>query len=275
MIPVACPHCDKKYNIKDAFSGKKVRCKVCAKSFLVPELPDDREYSPSGTEIIRHEAAQAREPEMAFGDEKLIHAISDHVSKHLGPTPMVFHELVSELVHLDVYHVKPAGERQCHTLVTCGMSERPMKTPQGLKGLSHAELLIHLPQNWPMKHEDWDDENNYWPVRWLKMLARLPHEYDTWLGHGHTVPNGDPAQPFADNTDFCCWLLLEPMLVPERFTPLKMKGRKIHFYQAVPLYAEEMDFKLARGLEALLKRFDRINLSPILDVKRRNACEPK
>ncbi|MDG4772986.1 hypothetical protein [Solwaraspora sp. WMMD792] len=33
-------------------------------------------------------------------------------------------------------------------------------------------------------------------------MARLPHEYSTWIGDWHSVPNGDPPQPYAAGTPF-------------------------------------------------------------------------
>ncbi len=50
--------------------------------------------------------------------------------------------------------------------------------------LYYAELMIDLPPEWLVQD---DDENNYWPIRWLKILARLPIDSDTWLGYGHTI----------------------------------------------------------------------------------------
>ncbi len=44
------------------------------------------------------------------------------------------------------------------------------------------------------------------------------------------MPNGDPAVPFAADTDLCGWVLLEPKLVPDEFKHLAMKGgSKIRF----------------------------------------------
>ena len=84
------------------------------------------------------------------------------------------------------------------------------------------------------------------------MLARFPHEYDTWLWYGHSLPNGDPPQHFADNTDLCCALLLAPALVPEEFLALPVSADKtVHFFGLVPLYAEEVEFKLKHGADAL------------------------
>ena len=136
--------------------------------------------------------------EGASGDSS-IDEISDHIEKHVGKIHMVFHELVSDQVHIDVHWVKPTTERPFHTLVTSGMSDKPMHSPQGVDDCDYAELSICLPQDWKVSEEDFEDEKNYWPIRWLKFLARFPHEYNTRLFQGHTIPNGDPATPFAEN----------------------------------------------------------------------------
>ncbi len=49
----------------------------------------------------------------------------------------------------------------------------------------------------------------YWPIEWLKRIARYPHDNDTWLGGPHTIiANGEPPEPFAPNTKMSCLLLL-------------------------------------------------------------------
>jgi len=55
-----------------------------------------------------------------------------------------------------------------------------------------AELVLCLSRDWPVGQTDINDERHFWPLPWLWKLARFPHEYRTWLGYGHTVPNGDP-----------------------------------------------------------------------------------
>src|SRR5262249_53710239 len=142
-----------------------------------------------------------------------------------------------------------------HTLVTSGMSDLPMSAPEGAEECRFAELLVSLPPDWPLTQAAFADERHYWPVRWLKMLARFPHEYDTWLWSGHSVPNGDPPEPFAPNTDLCCALLLTPVLVPDEFLTLPVADdRVIHFFGLVPLYAEEVEYKLKHGAEAFAAR---------------------
>jgi hypothetical protein len=235
-------------------------------------MADAEERSESGAPIYRHKPRE-KPFEPAHGDAAMLEKFDRHLERHLGPVETVLHEIVSDLVHVDVHLVKPTEERPRWTLVTTGMSDRPMKVPEGAEEFRHAELMLSLPPDWPLTEQAFKDERHYWPVRWLKMLARLPHEYDTWLGWGHTVPNGDPAAPYAPDTKLCCMLVVPPVLVPEGFRRLTVNDDKtVHFYAAVPLYREEMDFKLRKGAEALLDRFDRHQVTERVDPKRKNAC---
>jgi hypothetical protein len=148
-----------------------------------------------------------------------------------------------------------------------------MTAPAALPDCRYAELLICLPPDWNLEQEDFKDEANYWPIRWLKMLARLPHQYSTWLFTGHTVPNGDPPRPFADNTELCCALLLTPMLFDLDFLILELDDRQVHFLALVPLYREEMEYKMRQGVSALLDRCADAGVTELLDLTRVNVCE--
>jgi hypothetical protein len=236
---------------------------------------DDVEYSPAGNPIYRHKP-QDDDLEIVGGDEGTIEAVSDHVEAHLGPVAGVFHEIVSDKVHLDVHVVHPTKKRKFHTLVTSGMSDRPMTLPEGVDAHRFAELCISLPADWDLRYEAFEDETVYWPIRWLKMMARLPHDYRTWLGFGHTVPNGDPPEPFAENTDLCCMLVLPPVQLPDAFQLLTTPaGKEVVFYTLVPLYREEMEYKLEKGTEALLNRLDKHGIGGVVDPGRVNACQKR
>ncbi|HYE21513.1 MAG TPA: suppressor of fused domain protein [Tepidisphaeraceae bacterium] len=278
--------CGKQYTWTPDRAGKRARCKACGAVVAFPAKdPDDElligpepeyEQSPSGARVYRHEP-RTTPPELAIGDDHAIGAISDHIERHIGPVAGVFHEIVSDLVHIDIHMVAPTEERPWHTLVTSGMSDRPMTVPDPedpeLRELRYAELLICLPPDWPMEQEQWADDDNFWPIRWLKQVARLPHEYETWVGAGHTIPNGDPAEPVATNTKLCCMLLMPPVLVSEGFHRLAVSDDKaINFYALFPLYQEEMELKLNKGLDPLVERFAKAEVSELLDVGRKNTC---
>jgi hypothetical protein len=229
------------------------------------------EFSEGGNPIYRHEKRE-KPFEMVFGDANHIQLIESHIEKYIGKPDWVFHELVSDLVHIDVHVINPKPERNFYTLITTGMSARSMKAPEGHEELAYAELMICLPPDWKLSQKDFEDENNYWPIRLLKMLARLPHEYDTWLSFAHTIPNGDPAIPYAPNTRFCCALLAPPVTVTEDFWKFKVTPElTLHIYAILPLYAEEVALKLKKGADALFNRFDAQGLNEVVNLNRKNA----
>jgi len=233
--------------------------------------------SPSGTPIYRHEPRQ-RPFSTAQGDDVAIDLVTRHVEKHIGPVQSVFHEILSDLVHLDILIVAPTKERNYYTLVTCGMSQLPMTVPEGAEKFRYAELMLCLPPDWPLSDEAFQDERNYWPIRCLKTLARLPHEYDTWLYAAHSIPNGDPAEPYADNTKFAGMLLNVPATVePIRdfFALTVSPDKEIHFFSLIPLYPEEMDDKLKNGAESLFDKLEKADVTELVQLGRRNVSKKR
>ncbi len=234
----------------------------------------DIERSESGSPIYRHKAREQKWTTPQHAAENL-EEVEGHVEKHIGKIETVFHELVSDLIHLDVLFVPATPDRPYHVLVTSGVSDEPMKVPEGMEQFRSAELLIALPKEWPLTQDAFKDEANYWPVFWLKQIGRMPHEYNTWIGWGHSIPNGDPAQPIA-NTKFVGVMLTPPYWLSPDFFQLTTKGGEtISFYRMVPLYQEEMDLKLKSGAEELEKKFEKENVGFVLDIKRRNVAKKK
>jgi hypothetical protein len=207
-------------------------------------------------------------------DETTEAAVVGHITAHLGPVDWVYHEFLSDLVHVDLHVVAPTPERNVHSLVTCGMSDRAMTVPDGTPSLPHAELVLHLPPDWPLAQEDFADERHFWPIRWLTFLARLPHEDKTWLDVWHTMPNGDPPQPFAENTGLCALMLTPPLLAPAEFALLRTPaGKEIAFHEVLPLHAAELRLKREAGTDALIDRLDAGGVGPVVDPAR-PSCVP-
>ena len=233
------------------------------------------ERSGSGSPVYRHENID-RDFEIATGDSENIDRISAHIEANVGPVANVFHEIISDLVHIDIHIVEPSAARNFYTLVTSGMSDRAMNVPEGAEECRHAELLICLPPDWPMGEEAWKDEENYWPVRTLKFFARFPHEYQTWLGALHTIPNGNPPKRFAGNCPMSGVILLPPVTLPESFHQLDIGGGKsVNFLSVIPLHADEMDLKLKQGADALFDGFERDGVTEILNPQRPSVVKKK
>ncbi|QPF71544.1 suppressor of fused domain protein [Roseateles sp. DAIF2] len=223
----------------------------------------------SGSPIYRHGNPK---PWAAPQGEEFIQQISAHIERHLGPIETVFHEIASDLVHIDVHVVKPSPAFPYVRFITSGMSDLPMTVPEGAEVPRYAELMMTLPADWKTDQASFEDESWYWPIRLIKGLARLPHKHATWLGFGHTVPNGDPAEPYAPNTALCGALVLPPVSVPPAFRSLDIPGVKtVSFYAVVPLHAKEMEFKLRAGVNRLLERFDRKGVDDRVDPQRADA----
>jgi hypothetical protein len=152
-----------------------------------------------------------------------------------------------------------------------GMGAHRMNVPKELRGkkIDRAEVLITLPPDWEIENSD---EKWYWPLRWLKILARLPIENDTWLGYGHTVPNGEP---FAENTELCCVMLTMPYFFDQEASVCTLPdGDEINFYQVIPLYENEMNFKIQNGAEKLEDLFPD-DFDMVVDIKRKNVISEK
>ena len=206
---------------------------------LVYHLMEEDEYFqifllPDGTE----KEGAFWSPEESSGPEvytiEEMEAVEEHIRKYFGEIGHVFHELVSPDIHVDICVVPHDGERKYYTLVTMGMGARRMQVPEELAKyrLERAELAIALPPDWRLDEESMKDERWYWPVRLLKVLARLPIQSDTWLGWGHTMDN---QRPFAEDTKLCGAILGEPQNIrKEGFFCHLPGGEEINFYQVIP-----------------------------------------
>lgn len=233
-------------------------------------------YSESGNPIYKYEPLNRDSIEPVIGDSATIEEIDNHLSKFFedGETT-VFHEIVSDKIHVDIYFIKANNDRDYNILMTSGMSSLPMNVPEELRGLEYAEVIALLPKDWPLDQKDFENENNYWPIRQLKELARFPHLYNTWLGEGHTVSNGNPPEPMADNNSFVGVILLPSVTLPEDFLSIKSNAKTIYIFSMIPLFQEEMDYKLKYGAEGLLSKFDKFGTREIIDINRPNTCKKR
>ena len=232
-------------------------------------------YSESGNPIYKYEA-QDRDIEPVEGDPNVIDYIDAHLERFFNDEDVtVFHEIISDKVHIDIYMIKANDERDYNILMTSGMSSLPMNVPEGLESLGYLEIVALLPKDWPLTQEAFENEDHYWPIRQLKTLARFPHLYGTWVGEGHTIANGNPPERMSPNCAFEGVILLPGFTLPEEFTFIDTGDKVVSVLSMLPLYAEEMDYKLKKGSDALLNQLDKYNIGEIIDVNRKNTCKKR
>lgn len=133
--------------------------------------------------------------------EKQLDQLEEYIVTNFGEFKNVIHEIVSPDIHVDIAVIEPNESNDFYRLVTMGMGAHKMNVPPpwDSDSLHHAELVIHLPKEWNITS---DDENDYWPIRWLKIVARLPIDCDTWLGYGHTIASGNNHETLSNNNLF-------------------------------------------------------------------------
>jgi hypothetical protein len=199
--------------------------------------------------------------------------ITGHIERNIGKVHTIFHEIISDDLHIDVLHVKSTLFRRYEVLVTSGMSTRPMVMPPESKEPRFSEVLIILPKGWPLTQPDFDDERNYWPIRLIKSLARYPHHNNTWLGYGHTISGedavGERTTPYEEDRHYWAAVILPSMTLDESAWTFKNEaGHEVFFWAAVPIYMNELEYKREHGIDLLLDLFDKYKVTDRVDSKR-------
>ena len=240
-------------------------------------MADEIEYSKSGQPIVRHENYKVGE--VVSGDLNIIQNVSDHLTKNVGPIAMVWHEIVSTHVHIDIIQIdeiileEPNSEyRSCRVFVTCGASEKPMNAPQNMEAFRHGEFAICLPKSWPISTEAFKNEAHWWPLRLLKIVARYPFEYNTFFSLGHTMDLGDMSKT---GVGFSACVVTPAFCLGPNSVKLQLNDRTVYFMSIVPLFPEELKFKLDYGMDELEKKFEKYNVFDIIDPTRINVCTGK
>lgn len=201
-------------------------------------------------------------------DEDELDAVESHIKEYFGEFPTVFHEITSRDIVCDIACIPPSEERNYFTLVTVGMGAHVMNIPDPLsvEENGRAELLICLPPDWKLgeSSEEW-----FWPISLLKDLAKLPINTDSWLGWGHSV---DHRANISPNTGFCGSFLMYPEDAPNTADYCTLpNGDRVNFFEVVPIYREEIVFKVKNGTKLLLDKLK--DVSHVVDITRPNTCE--
>lgn len=194
------------------------------------------------------------------GDPALVVALEAHIAAHYGPDSAVW-EHPERTSPIDIRIVQPTEQRPGITLITVGMSERPMVA--GESELS-SEFVAVLPPSWTF-----DDPADTWPLLALDLLANFPHEHATLFGPGHTIQN-----PFPWTRTGLIGTLVAPQCLAssEDAERLEYEGREINLNGAYFLYEDEMQFKLDNGVEALWDRLVDAGVTELVDLERASVA---
>lgn len=198
--------------------------------------------------------------------------LENYIADKLGKFEMVYHELYSPDIHLDILVIPPSPEENYYKLVTSGMGAYKMDIPKELDDLElqRAELVMFLPPDWNL---DFSKEENGWVVRQLKQLSRLPIQCNTWLTFGQTFASED-NKPLSEKAKFTGTILFDAFDKEGKELNCRLDNKeKVNFYFVYPLYKEELDYKLNNGIEKFLDLLSEQDFNFVVDVNRKNYCE--
>jgi tetratricopeptide (TPR) repeat protein len=181
-------------------------------------------------------------------------AIEDHIEAHFGMPQSAFVETEPEGICADVIVIEQSEHRRI-VLVTRGMGAHQMNVPANEDDdedseppVNRMELVCALPADWNIAGKD---DKDFWPIGELQSMARLPVEEDAWLEWGHTIGCGEIA-----DTGFTSFMLIAPFVDDLDESECALPGGDVvKFYQAIPLYEDELEYKRKNGPWSLLILF--------------------
>jgi hypothetical protein len=205
-------------------------------------------------------------------DERLYDLVETALTDALGPAPNVFHEIISDVVHLDLVPFAPTAERDFWVVSTLGMSFREMSVPAGIPDAwfwKRAELMVALPADWPGFGPDRNivgGDTFFHPLSILKQTARYPHLADTALAPMHTLEFGEPLGPDTSMTAVLIWW---PDFLPdEAVTVVVGPDAVVNLLIVIPIYGIEREYAETYGSEALYELLKAAGANRLYDLGR-------
>ena len=134
-----------------------------------------------------------------------------------------------------------------------------------------AEYVVFLPKDWNLES---DKEEDYWPIRMLKDIARFPIYTDSWITLGHTVTMNEDSSPVASNTELNSCVLLNSFGKDKQIVEalkFRLFGDEVNFWQLLPLYQEEVEFTFDHTTDELIELLKDVPM--VVDINRKNYCK--
>ncbi len=254
-------------------------------------LPLLKEFEFKGTLIKKNIKEKQKEEKMEKKEIKKYRyklfdfQILEEFRNNIGNFSARLNDASPEELNVDIHLSKPTEDRDYYIVMTEGMGAYPMKMPNG--NTVRAELVLYLPSDWDF--ENLSNKECSWPFDVLKFLSYFPLKNDSYIGNFHTIGDG---YVFSPNNDFRSLEILNYVdLEKESFKELLKyvgkeqteyeekvielsDGEKLKIYTVVPLFKEEIMYKIKHGGYSLFKEMKNIQSLKdfvIINPKRQNT----
>ncbi len=206
------------------------------------------------------EREKARLDSLELYDSGDADAVRAHIEDYFGEAARVIHDPLPEFVDIDVLVIPPKGDYGWVTLATLGAGAHIMKKNTEddefePDRLYRAELLLCLPPECAdLSAQDDGDVVPPWALHMLRGIARRAASSDARLDWGCTVVTS--RGPDTEDVRFNGAILVTPGKFCRDADICDLpSGDGVSFFQLVPLYPEEIDYKLKTDADALLDCF--------------------
>ena len=148
-------------------------------------------------------------------------------------------------------------------VMTCGLSDYKMPVMEKWKGREFNEIFFCLPSYWEL--DDLTNEHFNWVYDWIFRLEQFVREKQTWYGPGHTIPAGNPPAALSPTMKQEYFIFLDPIYLEEELQPIEREEKTIFFLSIVPIFPDELDYKIGKGTYKLIQKFRHRNFDERLD----------
>lgn len=138
-------------------------------------------------------------------------------------------------------------------LMTSTLSEYKMPVSEKWKGREYNEIFFAMPAYW-----DLDDKGNaslQALYDWIFRLEKFVKEKNTWFGPGHSIPCGNPSTAISPLLKQDNFIFINPMFLEDLFQPLILTDKVVHLLATVPVFSDELEYKMSKGTHKFVRRF--------------------
>jgi hypothetical protein len=155
-----------------------------------------------------------------------------NLSQYFGDNPHTFNAMqivsVSAPLMVHIFHPK----RDTTVFVTSGLIEYALVVPKTKEEYQFAEYFIEIHGQRFTTDKALDNEENFWPISWLKAISRYPHENKTYYGEKKIVTSKMiPSLITPDRR----YKSAKVERVPEFNMVISQDGRLVIYYRITPI----------------------------------------
>lgn len=209
------------------------------------------------------EAAEARlvnlqkesdsKPLKRYSDEER-EAVLAHLRATYGEQLFVWEEKKGLGFQCDLVCIPPTAERPYYVISTLGLGAWEQAIPPEVSvDVKYCELMLALPEDWPITSSS--PEHNA-PLSFLGAIAHRPLFYpNEWVAYGVSIDFGNLL---ASSSPFNGVVFATPQGLDSEEATIKAArltlptGKNVNFYQMIPLYRDELQYKESWGFHALM-----------------------